>query len=659
MQVLRQEGIRFVVAPYEADAQLAYLMQAGMIQGVITEDSDTIPYGCDNVLYKMDKAGNGQLFRRNALGSVPAGQVKPLLPDDMTDEQVSLCKAPGTVSNTHTVVVLQLLCWCILCGCDYLPSLSGVGSKVALRRVLDAKRWLRGSFTPKQLLGRLRYHAMRGWGTQYEDGFLRAHQTFRHHRVYCPTAKRVRCLHPLPVSTWQSHYDAAVAVGTAPPSQLAKWVKHGYHWPSQAAEAIEYIGPLLQPSVAQGIAEGYLHPETHEEFAVSIPTSIGASAASASGGQDPPPSLGVRAEKRARQTQLTGMFLKQNGNAAATIEARAIREAAASSAQQPPPSRKLHVGAQPHVDAQPEADSVTVAVAQRLSVRKRARPLAEDNLLRASDSSTGEPVQSATSDYFPGVSSSTAPPACSPLQGNIAKKPTIERSGSHVEPASILASHMLSSFLYDPSPAKAAPAPDVHKSLPPKQFEEPQDDTTLQRVHLEEDGSALSRAAENRSQASTPVQGGGGKLRLQGGVSSTAKRLLERSQRKGSSVNEAAVRKQVSQMHFTTSQVAGQVQATPLGPGSDGQLAALQAFAYTGSEPGKHTGTHSSAKSSSSGGAGASFAYSPLQPSTEVNRGVLARAPRLSEAMAAAKTLDFNDTPAVKRRPGAGLRRPG
>lgn len=90
VQVLRQESIRFVVAPYEADAQLAYLMQAGTIQGVITEDSDTIPYGCDNVLYKMDKAGNGQLFRRSALGSVPAGKVTPLLPSDMSEEQVRL-----------------------------------------------------------------------------------------------------------------------------------------------------------------------------------------------------------------------------------------------------------------------------------------------------------------------------------------------------------------------------------------------------------------------------------------------------------------------------------------------------------------------------------------------------------------------------------------
>ena len=100
MVVLRQEGIRFVVAPYEADAQLAYLWQAGTIQGVITEDSDTIPYGCDNVLYKMDKAGNGQLFRRSALGSVPAGKVNPLLPSDMSDEQVRCCApSPPPRSN--------------------------------------------------------------------------------------------------------------------------------------------------------------------------------------------------------------------------------------------------------------------------------------------------------------------------------------------------------------------------------------------------------------------------------------------------------------------------------------------------------------------------------------------------------------------------------
>lgn len=39
----------FPVAPYEADSQLAYLNQCGIAQLVITEDSDLILFGCNNV----------------------------------------------------------------------------------------------------------------------------------------------------------------------------------------------------------------------------------------------------------------------------------------------------------------------------------------------------------------------------------------------------------------------------------------------------------------------------------------------------------------------------------------------------------------------------------------------------------------------------------
>ncbi|KAJ0106598.1 hypothetical protein Patl1_19690 [Pistacia atlantica] len=57
IQVLRTENIEFVVAPYEADAQLAYLssleVEKGGIAAVITEDSDLIAYGCQAVSTSM------------------------------------------------------------------------------------------------------------------------------------------------------------------------------------------------------------------------------------------------------------------------------------------------------------------------------------------------------------------------------------------------------------------------------------------------------------------------------------------------------------------------------------------------------------------------------------------------------------------------------
>jgi exonuclease-1 len=53
IQVLQQEGIEYIVAPYEADAQLAYLSLHHYIDAVITEDSDLIPYGASRVLLHL------------------------------------------------------------------------------------------------------------------------------------------------------------------------------------------------------------------------------------------------------------------------------------------------------------------------------------------------------------------------------------------------------------------------------------------------------------------------------------------------------------------------------------------------------------------------------------------------------------------------------
>ena len=48
-QVCRERGIDCIVAPYEADAQLAFLNKAGIAQVIVTEDSDLLLFGCDRV----------------------------------------------------------------------------------------------------------------------------------------------------------------------------------------------------------------------------------------------------------------------------------------------------------------------------------------------------------------------------------------------------------------------------------------------------------------------------------------------------------------------------------------------------------------------------------------------------------------------------------
>ena len=73
MKGLRMKGIDFIVAPFEADAQMAYLVNNGFADFVVTEDSDLLVYNCRLCLFKLDSSGNGKLVDmsliRNCLGN--------------------------------------------------------------------------------------------------------------------------------------------------------------------------------------------------------------------------------------------------------------------------------------------------------------------------------------------------------------------------------------------------------------------------------------------------------------------------------------------------------------------------------------------------------------------------------------------------------------
>ena len=51
-------GVDVLVAPYEADAQLAFLSKANIAELIITEDSDLIVFGCKKVINYDKKTQN-------------------------------------------------------------------------------------------------------------------------------------------------------------------------------------------------------------------------------------------------------------------------------------------------------------------------------------------------------------------------------------------------------------------------------------------------------------------------------------------------------------------------------------------------------------------------------------------------------------------------
>ncbi|CAN6454363.1 unnamed protein product [Victoria cruziana] len=190
IQVLRQEKIDYIVAPYEADAQLAFLSINQRVEAIITEDSDLIPFGCNKIIFKMNKYGDGLLFQYARLQ-----QNKEL--------------------NLAGFTKQMLLEMCILSGCDYLQSLPGMGPKRAHAMVRRLK-------CHKKFIKHLKYS-----GTlvppSYEEDFSKAIWTFRHQRVYDPSTEDIVHLSEPPA---ELDFDLEF-LGPVMPQNIVKGIARG------------------------------------------------------------------------------------------------------------------------------------------------------------------------------------------------------------------------------------------------------------------------------------------------------------------------------------------------------------------------------------------------------------------------------------------------
>jgi hypothetical protein len=57
IEELKANNIQYVVAPYEADSQMVYLERKGVIDGILSEDSDLLVFGAKRLITKLDKYG--------------------------------------------------------------------------------------------------------------------------------------------------------------------------------------------------------------------------------------------------------------------------------------------------------------------------------------------------------------------------------------------------------------------------------------------------------------------------------------------------------------------------------------------------------------------------------------------------------------------------
>lgn len=185
IKALRAESVSYVVAPYEADAQLAYLERTGAVDAILTEDSDLLVFGCQNVLFKLDAVANTVVsISRKDFGSVTASS-----------------------TDTNGISLLgwsdvQFRAMTILSGCDYLPSIPGIGLKTACSLL---RKWK----TAEQVVKALALEGKKPIPPGYWKLFQLAEKCFLHQRVYCPNAERL--VHLTAVGDdWNVDFDAYV-----------------------------------------------------------------------------------------------------------------------------------------------------------------------------------------------------------------------------------------------------------------------------------------------------------------------------------------------------------------------------------------------------------------------------------------------------------------
>jgi exonuclease-1 len=134
--------VDWLVAPYEADAQLAYLANEGLVDVIFSEDSDNIAYGVARTVFKWDGTCGEQIIFSHVLnmkGNACAGGAGVGSVASGSGGGGSRGGKGGAGLDMSGFDKDMVLYMCVLSGCDYLPCVPGVGVKGAHKLVARHK----------------------------------------------------------------------------------------------------------------------------------------------------------------------------------------------------------------------------------------------------------------------------------------------------------------------------------------------------------------------------------------------------------------------------------------------------------------------------------------------------------------------------------------
>ena len=124
--------IKYIVAPFEADAQLAYLYKQKLIDCVLTNDSDLIIYGVEHIMFLRPKEDSYYEYQ-------PSDEIRYV----------------NNMEKIHLPMIAFLI------GCDYFKGIKGVGWKRAFELVKETIKKTKDLPRENELIFKALYNEMK------------------------------------------------------------------------------------------------------------------------------------------------------------------------------------------------------------------------------------------------------------------------------------------------------------------------------------------------------------------------------------------------------------------------------------------------------------------------------------------------------------------
>jgi len=196
--------IQYIVSPYEADAQIAYLCKEKIADFAISEDSDLLVYGCEDLVLKLDYEGNCENIK---------------LGNSLNDPNVMSRIRDEFVKEIAEFPYEKFVELCIISGCDYLKNIPGIGIKRAIKFLKNSS--LSEALEAISVKGPAQSKIPKG----YFEEVQRIKPQFLYGRVIDPRSMKMITFNPLP----KDHKMDLSGIGAEFPSEIVESYANGLY----------------------------------------------------------------------------------------------------------------------------------------------------------------------------------------------------------------------------------------------------------------------------------------------------------------------------------------------------------------------------------------------------------------------------------------------